>query len=209
MSTERRNIKKDVTVGNLEVSRVYTSDFQKEGTQTAELKQKIKTITSYPGKVVENSLQENIFEANEFGFEDKNFENIETRVAWIDVPVGTSVDAVKAKLAQHPGACLYRILSNRPIIADTEQYAIDSPDMEVTLDDFANRQVVRFPAGSPDAGNLALDSNGKVQYRRIAFSATAKADMDTRTADPADVFMSAEISAEVNMQDSIIPSQSI
>lgn len=209
VETNSRRIKKQVTPGALEVSRVYKSDFQKEGTLTAEIKQKIVTITSYPGKSVENSIQENIFDANEFGFEDKNYENVETRVAWIDVPTNSTIESVSAKLATFPDATLFRILSNRPIIADTEQYAIDSADMQVTLDDFANRQVVRYPAGSPDEGELALDANGKVQYRRVAFSAKAATDQDMRTLDPADMYLSLEIEQEVNAVDSVLPSQSL
>lgn len=197
METNNR-IRKEVSKNQLSVSRVYKADYQKEGTQTAELKQVVTTTSYYPTKVVENSLQDNVFSAEEFGFSEKPYVNDETRVAWIDVPEGMSMDQVKQKIASVAGASLYRVLSNKPIIADTEQYAIDSPDLDVTLDTFAERQAVRYPAGSEDAGKLALDANGKIQYRRIAFSKNSAADQDERTLDPADFYASANLAREIN-----------
>jgi hypothetical protein len=194
---QENRIRKEVVKSPIEVSRVYTSDFQKEGTVTAELKQVIKTTSFYPAAVVSNSLQDNIFTQKDFGFEEKPFENTETRVAWIDVPVGSSIETVSAKLAEFSGATLYRILSSRPIIADTEQNAINNPDMDVTLDVFANRQAVRYPENHAEAGKLAL-INGKVQYRKVAFSVTDKADMDLRSALLSDTYLSPELNSEVN-----------
>lgn len=194
---QENRIRKEVVKSPIEVSRVYTSDFQKEGTVTAELKQVIKTTSFYPAAVVSNSLQDNIFTQKDFGFEEKPFENTETRVAWIDVPVGSSIETVSAKLAEFSGATLYRILSSRPIIADTEQNAINNPDMDVTLDVFANRQAVRYPENHAEGGKLAL-INGKVQYRKVAFSVTDKADMDLRSSLLSDTYLSPELNSEVN-----------
>lgn len=195
-TTANPNIRKEVSVSELVVNRVYKSDFQKEGTLTAELKQVVKTTSFYPTKSVANSLNENVFAMEDFGFKEKDYDNNETRVAWIDVPEGSTIESVKEKLTKFPDACLYRILSNRPSIADTEQYAIENPDLEVTIDTFANRQVVRLPESDENAGNLAL-YNGKPQYRRIAFSKSKKADVDLRTSDPADFYASAEVKAEM------------
>lgn len=197
MSTTNERVRKETTTGPLTVSRVYASEWQKEGTLTAEIKQKVSTKSFYPSKVTSNSLQDNIFGTADFGFEEQEFENVETRVAWVDVPAGTTIEQVEAKLAAAPKARLYRILSNKPIIADTEQYAIDSPDLDVSLDTFANRQVVRFPENSENPGALATDQNGKVQYRRVAFSATGLADQDLRTSEPSDVYLSEELQAEL------------
>lgn len=198
METTNSNIRKEISVSEISVSKVYKSDFQKEDTLTAELKQTVTTQSYYPTKSVANSISENIFTTKDFGFEEKIFPNKETRVAWIDVPLGSTIETVKAKLADLKEATLYRILSNRPIIADTEEYAINNEELpNVTLDTFANRQIVRLPEGSPDAGSLAL-INGKAQYRRIAFSKTSKVDVDLRNSDPSDVYMSPEIKAEVN-----------
>tara|TARA_R100001377_G_scaffold85310_1_gene71490 strand:+ start:26756 stop:27385 length:630 start_codon:yes stop_codon:yes gene_type:complete len=190
---------KEVIAGPVTVSRVYASDYQKEGTLTAELKQKITTNTTYPSKRVTNSLDGNVFSTEEFGFEPSEpFVNHETRVAWIDVPVGTSIEAVVAKLAGAPGACLYRIMDNKPVISDNQQDAIRNPERNVTIDTFSNRQAVRYPMGHTNEGKLAIHSSGKVQYRRIAFSATAKNDVDNRNADLDYGYVSAELQAEVD-----------
>lgn len=197
METQNSNIRKEVTSSPIMVERVYKSDFQKEGTLTAELRQVVTTKSFYPSKSISNSLNENIFSIQDFGFEETDYENKETRVAWIDVPVGSTKESVQKQLDNLKEATLYRILSNRPIIADTEQYAIDNPEMETTIDTYANRQVVRYPKEHEQEGSLVV-TEGKVQYRRVAFSKGAKADVDLRNSDLADVYMSAEIKAEVN-----------
>lgn len=195
---ENPNIRKEISVSELTVSKVYKSDFQKEKTLTAELRQIVTTKSFYPTKVVSNSLNESIFGMSDFGFEEKPpYENKETRVAWIDVPLNSTLKSVKAQLKKMPNATLYRILSNRPIIADTEQYAIENDELEgVTLDSFANKQVVRIPKGSENGGALAL-INGKVQYRRIAFNKGKKEDEDVRNSNPADYYASPELVAEM------------
>ena len=200
-------IRKQVVTGTINVSRVYQSDFQKEGTLTAELKQTIETESFYPSKSVTNSLNQNIFSTADFGFEEKKFDSSETRVAWIDVPTGSTVESVMGKLQSAPNATLYRIMSNKPILADSDKYAIDNPELQVTMDDYAKRQAVRFGDTHPDAGKLVLDNNGKIQYRRIAFSLNKVADVDSRTADPADFYASPELQAELNEVVHVIPEQ--
>ena len=202
-------IRKTVTVNPITVSRVYKSDFQKKGTLTAELKQTIKTVSLYPTKSVSNSLSANIFDMKDFGFEEKPYESIETRVAWIDVPVGSTVESVMDKLKSAPDATLYRIMSNRPILADSDKYAINNPNLQVTIDDYANKQVVRYGDNHPDAGKLVLDSNGKIQYRRIAFSLTKVDDIDSRTSDPADFYASPELLSELNQVVHVISEQKL
>lgn len=203
------NIRKEVSKSALTVSKVSKSDYQKEGTMTAELRQVVETVSFYPTKSIANSLNDNIFAMKDFGFEEQQFPNKETRVAWIDVPANLKQADVEAQLKNVPEATLYRVLSNRPIIADTEQYAIDNPELpNVTIDTFANRQVVRVPKGQENEGALAL-TNGKVQYRRIAFSKTQKEDVDMRTTAPEDFYASAEISAELNGKIHILEGQSL
>lgn len=192
------NIRKEVSTSAINVSRVYKSDFQKEGTLTAELKQTIKTVSFYPSKSVSNSLNANIFSMQDFGFKEDPYESSETRVAWIDVPMDSTKESVEQKLRSIKDANLYRILSNKPIIADTEQYAIDNPELDVTIDTFANRQAVRYPANSDLAGQLATDGSGKIQYRRIAFSTVGTADQDLRTEDPSDFYASPALKSELN-----------
>lgn len=192
------SIRKESVTGPILVSRVYESDYQKEGTLTAELKQTIKTKSFYPTKSVSNSLQANIFQMSDFGFEEKTFESSETRVTWIDVPVGSTIESVTAKLADFPEAILIKYLANRPILDENQKYAINNPDLDTNQDTFANRQVVRYPIGAENAGEIVLDVNGKVQYRRIAFSTVAATDIDARTVAATDFYASDEVRAELN-----------
>jgi len=199
-------IRKEVSKDALSVSRVYKSDYQKDGTHTAELRQTVTTKSYYPGKSVSNNMQDNIFGQNDFGFEEQEYTNNEKRVAWIDVPENMTPEAVAEKLANFPEATLYRVLSNNPILTDNQVYAISAG--LTTKDNFAESQVVRYPEGSENAGKLALDSNGKPQYRAIFFSNSAKEDMDLRTEDE-EFYASASIAAELNSTEHVVTGQTL
>lgn len=207
---EVQRIRKVVSKSPIIVDKVYKSDYQKEGTLTAQLRQTVTTLSYYPSKAVSNNLQDNIFAAEQFGFGEQEFKNEENRVAWIDVPMGSTVESVTAQLSKFPEAELYRVMSNRPIITDHQKYAIDNNI--TTLDVFANSQAVRFPVGHPQEGELALDQNsGKVQYRAVFFKASKINDIDKRTSDPTDYYASPEILAEIESvgEAHVIASQSL
>jgi len=203
------DIRRITSKSSISVSRVFKSDYQKSGTATAELKQVVTVRSFYPTKSIKNNLQDNIFSMGEFGFQEREYQNKETRVTWIDVPEGTTVEQVVAKLAVNPKATLYKILSNKPILSDTEEYAVNSPELPVTIDTFANRQAIRYPDGHEKAGQLATDSNGKIQYRRIAFSVNGAEDRDLRTSGPEDFYASPELEAELNNRAVVVEGQSI
>lgn len=193
-NTENR-VRKVLMKGNLEISRVHATAYQKEGTLTAEIKQTITTKSYYPSKSVSNNMQDNPFSTAEFGFSEQEYSSEEKRVAWVDVPVGSTVESVAAKLAALPDATICKILANRPIITDSQQYAIKAG--LTTMDAIADKQVVRYPVGHPQAGALILDSKGKVQYKATFFKNTATEDSDLRTSDPADFYASAAIKVEL------------
>ena len=95
-------ISKQVTKSPIVVSRVYRSDWQKVGSLTAELKQTQKTVTTYPSRQIENDKQNNIFSLQDFGLEGgKTYTNERTSVAWIDVPVDSTVESVVEKLKSY------------------------------------------------------------------------------------------------------------
>lgn len=175
---------------------LYKSEFQKEGTLTAQFRQVVVTDSLYPTKQVASDLQSNLFSVDDFGFEKKAFQNNEARIAWIDVPEGTTEEQIKQKLekANANGATLYRILSNSPILTNHQKFSVQSGQR--TLDYYANQQVVRYPEKHPQAGQLAL-TNGKPQYRRIFFWDSPMDDQDARTADPTDFYASPEILMEM------------
>lgn len=200
-------IRKEISKDGLAVSRVYKSDYQKEGTLTAELRQTVTTKSYYPSKSVANNMQDNIFGQADFGFEEQEYVNNEKRVAWIDVPEGMSAEQVTAKLASFPEATLYRVLSNHPILTDSQVYAINAG--LTSKDAFAESQIVRFPEGNENAGKLALDSNGKPQYRAVFFSNAAKDDQDMRTEAADDAYVSEAIAAEINSSSHIVTGQTL
>lgn len=188
-------IKTTVTKSSILVAEVKVSDFQKAGTKTAVLKQTVNTKSIYPSKSVSSDMQDNIFGMQDFGFEEQEFDSSRTNVAFLDVPENATVETVTAQLNKFPGATLYRVMSNEPILTDKQKYAI-SQGLK-TMDEFANSQVVRYGEGSGNAGELLLDSNGKVQYKAVYFSTKPKEDIDLRT-DSDEMYLSPELEMEYN-----------
>ena len=204
--TQDQRVRKEVSKGALEVSRVYAADYQKEGTLTAEIKQTITTKSYYPSKSVSNNLQDNPFNTSEFGFSENEYTAQETRVVWVDVPVGSTVESVAAKLASLPDANLYKMLANKPILSDNQLYAIGAG--LTTKDIIADKQVVRYPTGHPQAGQIILDPQGKVQYKATYFKTTAMADQDLRTADVNDYYATPNMNVELaGIMTSVAPDQ--
>lgn len=201
MNGQVQSIRKETTVTPLGVSRVYASQWQKEGTLTAELKQKVVVKSFYPTKSVSNDMQDNMFTQEDFGFSEQEFSNEETRVAWIDVPLNSTVESISSKLTQFTNAKLYKVLANEPILTNNQVYAINQG--LTSKEAFANSQVVRYPDeamrnGVNVGGKLALDSHGKPQYRAIFFSNNgSKVDKDLRTPD-AEYFTSEAITQEMD-----------
>jgi hypothetical protein len=196
VTTGPRHVK---SVGGITLDKVYVAEFQKPGTKTAQIRQVITTDSYYPSKQTSTDMQSNIFGNAEFGFEEQHFQNKENRVAWIPVPVNATEDQIKVKLAEimSKGACIYRVLSNHPILDAHQQYAVNTGLNGVTLNTFANSQVLRFPKGHAQEGQISLSANNKVVYRRTFFWHEPKADSDLRTTDPADVYVSPEIALEL------------
>lgn len=197
MSTtvKTQEARKEVQKLALEVSRVYKSDFQKEKTLTAELKQTVVTKSFYPSKSVSSNLSDNPFSNEAFGFKDQEYESKEVRVVWIDVPENSTVDSVKATLANLADATLYKILANKPILSDNQIYGIKAG--LTTQDAIGDKQAVRYPKTHAQADQLILDSLGKPQYRGIYFKTSNQEDVDMRTMDPADFYATATMKAEL------------
>lgn len=200
MQTVTNGVIHTTTASLISLDKIYKADFQKPGTMTAQLRQTVTTVSQYPSKKVDNNLQANIFEAEDFGFEMQEFTSTEERVAWIPVPEKTTVKQLNAKLveANKAGAVIYRVLGNQPILSDDQKYAINQGLR--TTDDFAATQAVRYPEGTMKdtvdvSGKLVLDKAGNVQYRRTFFWASPQADVDVRgTAQP---YVSPELAKEL------------
>ena len=193
-NTGNQGIRKEISKGGLEIARVHATQWQKEGTLTAEIKQTVTTKSYYPSKSVSHNLQDNPFGTADFGFVEKDYSSDERRVVWVDVPTGSTVESVATKLASLPSATIYKILANRPIISDSQNYAIGAG--LTSMEAIADKQVVRYPEGNPLAGQLILN-NGKPQYKATFFKNEACADQDLRTADPADFYATSAMRVEL------------
>lgn len=208
INTQEQGKRIETSKGALEISRVHATAFQKEGTLTAELKQTVTTKSFYPSKSVSNNLKDNPFSNEEFGFSETEYSSNEKRVAWVEVPLGSTVESMQTRLALFPQATIYKILANRPIISSSQEYAIE---VGLTSEEMiADKQVVRYGDGHEKAGQLILDKAGKPQYKQTFFKKVAKEDEDLRTLDPKDYFASAVIAAELaNMSNTITVEQEV
>ena len=193
-STQEQGKRTESSKGGLEISRVHATQWQKEGTLTAEIKQTVTTKSFYPSKSVSNNFQDNPFSTAEFGFAEKEFVSTSKRVVWVDVPMESTVESVAAKLAALPEATVYRVYANKPIISDNQAYAITAG--LTTKDAIADKQAIRYGEGDPQAGRLIL-KNGKPQYKADFFKSTATADQDFRTEDPADFYATPTMNVEL------------
>jgi len=185
------------------VEEIRISEFQKEDTATAVLRQIVTTFSKYQGKRQNNSFTDAIFANEEFGeeFLEKEYESVENRVAFVNVPLNATVEQVQKAIDAIPRARIYRILDNHPILSDAQLYSIRIGQR--TKDQYALKQVARYGKDTKDkmgndiSGQLVKDSNSKLQYRGTYFSKTGKADIDKRTVDPEDQYIPAELVNEL------------
>jgi len=200
-------IKKDVKASGVQVGRVYKGLYNQDGELTAEIRQEINTVSSYPSKQISNSMSDNIFGQEDFSQETHKpteYTNVEKRVAWLTVPEDSDEKSVTEKLKTFANASLFKVLSNHPILTEEQRYAISSG--VTTKDIISESQVVKIPTNDKTeqegtANNIVLDPTGKVQYRSVFFSADGtKEDDDRRNPEPTDFYLSSSIETELNAQ---------
>lgn len=168
-------IKKSREFGPLTVREVSASKFQKEGTLTATLEQKVITTALYPSKKFGNERNDNVFDAEDFDVESQEFSYEETRIAFMLVPVGTTKEEVEAKLKNFPNARIYRVLSSKPILTSDQEWAIKNGNL--TLEQVKAKQTVI----NPSTGEIIPDANGNLQFRATFLSTSGRKDEDLRT----------------------------
>lgn len=166
-------IKKTTTESKIKVEEIYASEFQKSGSLTARLSQEVVTTSSYPGARYSNELSDSLFSDEDFGAEGKTYTNVEKRVTFMNVPVGTTIEQVVEGLAKHPNARIYKILSCEPTITEGQQYRISRG--ELTIEQIQNSQQVI----NPETGEAPL-YNGFPQYRTTHLSLKGQPDIDKR-----------------------------
>lgn len=197
-------IRKEISRSPIQVSQVYKSEFQKPNSLTAELRQEVVTTSYYPKANMSNSLNDKLFASEDFGVKDEAYESKEIRVAFLNVPESLDTpEKVQAYLAKFPELCLYRILSNKPILSEEDLRAIEQGFISVASK--AKSQVVRYPDTSETPGMLALTKAGKVQYRRVSISTSFRNDDDQRNDILEDTFLTEELKAELNNIEVAVP----
>lgn len=200
-SNQSNQVVTQVVYGPITVDKVDKGQFTKAGFMQATLRQVVTRYDSYPTARVGNSLSDSLFAESEFSaIERKDFENKETRIAWMDVPEGTTVKDVEERLKLAKTARLYKILSNAPILTKEQLSSIERG--QKTMDDFAKTQVVRYSPGTMKngvdvSGQVIPDPNGNVQYKVNHFSSVGADDIDSRTTNKEAHYVSPEIKAEL------------
>lgn len=202
VQAQQQGPRREVSKSPITVDKVDYGLFPKAGMEQAQLRQIVNVKSFYPAARIQNSMSDQLFGVNEFAsLEEKEFDSTETRVAWMPVPEGTTVETVQERLAKNPGAHLYRVLSNYPVFTEEQEQAIKAGLK--TKDELAMKQIVRYPEGSRDAANLdisnemILDQQGRIQYKQNYFTAdAAKEDIDRRSKDPEDYYVPQELIEE-------------
>lgn len=192
---QRIESKGAITLDNIKPSQ-FKVDLQGNAKAlSAQIRQIFTVVSKYPSMKIDSDMQDNLFSALEFGATTQDFTSKEQRVAWIDVPLKTTEDEMKAKLvaANTAGAVIYKVLSNAPIFDSNQKAGINAG--LTTEDILANSQAIRYPVGHSQEGQLIKDKRSNVQYRRTFFSSKPHADIDVR--DGVDVYVTPEIEAEL------------
>lgn len=177
------NVVRNIQKSRVVVEMLNHGQYQKTGTITAVLRQRVLISATYPSISIDNNKQQNPFSMNDFDAAGagQTRNSRENRVAFIDVPTGSTIEQVQAKI--DPSAQLYRIMSSDVILTNNHVNAIERG--LTTKDEVAKSQVARYPQGDVNAGQVIPDkTNGKpVQYRKVFFWNGPKADEDLRGGD--------------------------
>jgi hypothetical protein len=133
----------------------------------AELRSEVKS--SYPTR---QANSDGLFTEDEYGLETLDFES--TKVAFIDVPKGSTIESVQAKLDSAPNCRIQKIMSMKPILSEAQEAAIKKG--LTTLETIAEAQTVK-----DKDGNVVLH-NGQKFYKKNQLSINGAADIDMRPA---------------------------
>ena len=161
---------------------------------SAMFRQEVKIF--YPKARMSSDRQANLFSDEQLGIE-YNDAVIQNRVAFMKVTENVTEEMIRTELAKYPNAKIYKELSNHPILSDNDKTAIANGILDE--DTLAEKQVARYSENhDTKPGQLILDKNGKIQYRRLDIDWKGeKDDVDNRTEDPTDVYLTASIEKEL------------
>lgn len=175
MTTTQNRIQKQF--GPITLDRIKKSEYpNRAGNHPFQAQLRQEVTTSYPGGSTGNSMTENLFSTEDFGFQGSTYTS--QRVTWIPVPETATEEQIKALLASKPNARIWNKYSNKvqDVMTDEQHYAVTSGQQ--TLSSFEDKLRIRDNQGNELSG---YDEEGKAQFRSSGFALEAKEDEDLRT----------------------------
>lgn len=147
----------------------------KAAADTAQVRQSV--TKTYPVVQSSTSLSKGLFAANLFG-EGKTFTH--DRVAFVDIPKGSSQEEAQAQLDNFPTACIYKIYSYdvRDVMTEGQKDALDSGFSQKTIAHYEEKFSI------PDQDGNTVKEDGKVLYSSSHFMPEFKADVNLRVKAP-------------------------
>lgn len=146
-------------------------DARRNGIETDKHRVQLRqTVTTRYPKARGNAL----FAAEDFG-PTKDFD--EKRVTWVNVPAGTTIAEVEARLNELPSPTLVRTLGLKPILTQSQVEAMQKGINTKTWEQYAENFV------KTSTTQEAVKFQGRLQYRAIYFSDVYAEDNDNRLTD--------------------------
>jgi len=110
----------------------------------AQIRQVVASI--YPGKKVENSMSDSLFDVEAFNIEGTEYKS--TRMAWVLVPSNVTKEQVEAMLATKPNARICKKYSNKlvDVLTDEQKYALSAGI--VTKEQLQDKHVIKDSQGN-------------------------------------------------------------
>jgi hypothetical protein len=144
----------------------------------AQIRQVVASI--YPGKKVENSMSDSLFDVEAFNIEGTEYKS--TRMAWVLVPSNVTKEQVEAMLATKPNARICKKYSNKlvDVLTDEQKYALSAGI--VTKEQLQEKHVIKDSQGNvvqPVQYSTGFFVNDYTNHKESA-NANAFGDVDMR-----------------------------
>jgi len=164
-----KTVKNPITIDKVELNMF------KDTMNSAQLRQVIDK--TYASASISNDKKDAFTDLEDFDLEESTYQ--ETRVTWVDVPLGWDLEKCEERLLSMEGSCIYRELSSEPILTVNHIGYMDSLETEEEKEEFMNDIKDRQQVVNGETGEIILHG-GVPQYRAVFFSAEAREDVDTR-----------------------------
>jgi hypothetical protein len=172
-------------------------------TDRAQLRQEVEVTSLFSKRTAQNDLNVALFSNKELGIEETPQTYISERVAFVDVPKGSTVHDINEYLKQEKlkNLTLYIIRSNHPILTNIEKAVLAAGKTNNTVETLSEKQIARYSKkhANEEKRNQIMLKNGKPFYSRTCVSTVRKADEDMRTEDPNDVTLHPVMAQELQL----------